>query len=132
MIKDLHHVEEEKPLWARQCKMGTLASKHKQEEVTLELVQRKVYATLMRGQLPPQLPNVKFLHSMKRPGGREVDHVDTILIKELREEEPSWVDYSQDETQVKLKTADAILDSLLSETVQILHTIERKRSHVDD
>ena len=53
--------------------------------------------------------------------------MDATLIRELREEEPGWVDYSDDEVLVKVKTADAILDSLLSETVQILMNIEQKR-----
>ena len=125
-IRELHPVQEPMPVWVKQCTVGRLVIPQ-QKEITLELVQRKVYAALMRGQLPPQLPVVRFLHGLKRPGGKEIDFVDSILIKELREEEPSWVDYSQDEVAVKIKTADAILDSLLSETAQILSTIEQKR-----
>ena len=53
--------------------------------------------------------------------------MDSTLIKELREEEPGWVDYTEDEVQVKIRTADAILDSLLTETIQVLMNIEQKR-----
>ena len=125
-IRELHPVQEPTPVWIKQCTVGRLVSPQ-QKDITLELVQKKVYAALMRGQLAPQLPAVRFLHGLKRPGGKEIDFVDSILIKELREEEPSWVDYSRDEVTVKIKTADAILDSLLSETAQILSTIEQKR-----
>lgn len=95
--------------------------------MTLEQVQNSVYSQLHRGRLPARLPAVKYLHCNRRPGGKEVDFVDSILIQELREEEPSWVDYEEDETQVKLRTADAILDMLLTETVDILSSIEQKR-----
>jgi len=70
---------------------------------------------------------VKFLQGMRRVGGKEVDFVDSILIQELRKEEPGWVDYGQDEATMKLRVADAILDSLLSETVQLLNTIQHNR-----
>ena len=128
IVKTLNPIEKPRPVWAVQCLVGAqLSRRTTQEDITLGVVQKKVYAAVMRGQLPLQLPSVRFLHGRKRPGGREIDFVDTILIRELRDEEPSWVDYSQDETQVKLRTADAILDQLLSETVQILCTIEQKR-----
>ncbi len=124
VIRDLQSASS--PTQSRRGSSGS--QRRNREEVTMEVVQRKVYAALMRGQLPPQLPSVKFLYRMKRPGGREIDFVDAILIKELREEEPSWVEYGEDEEQVKLRAADAILDQLLSEAVQILCKIDRKRS----
>ncbi len=125
MIRTLHPTPPLTPVWTRRCSVGTQLRNH--DEVTMEMVQRKVYAALMRGQLPPQLPSVKFLHRMRRPGGREIDFVDAILIKELRDEEPSWVDYGEEEEEVKVRTADAILDQLLSEAVHILCKIEQKR-----
>ena len=133
IIKSMHPTEEPLPVWLKECSVNTqLAQKHKNSaELSLETVQNKVYAALIRGQLPAQLPSVKFLYGMKRPGGREIDFVDTILIKELREEEPSWVNYTEDETAVKLRTADSILDSLISETVEILSHIKHKRQPIE-
>lgn len=125
-VKQLHPVQEPRSVWGKQCVVGTLGTPQ-QKEVTLELVQKKVYAALMRGQVPLQFPGIRFLHGLKRPGGKEIDFVDSILIRELREEEPTWVDYTKDEVTIEKKTADAILDSLLSETAQILSTIEKKR-----
>ena len=54
-------------VWARQCATGrTLVRRRSRDEATaLEQVQKKVFATLMKGKLPPQLPAVKFLHGMK-------------------------------------------------------------------
>ncbi len=46
------------------------------------------------------------------------DAVDEVLLAELKEEEPQWVDYLQDEYAVKMQVADAIFDNLLIETAQ--------------
>ena len=51
---------------------------------------------------------------------KKKDRVDHILIQELREEEPMWVSYEEDELLVKMQLADAIFDSLLSETGKIM------------
>ena len=128
-LQSLHCASEDSPIWTHESAVrALLAPEHKNGgKVTVEKVQKKVYKALMRGQLPSQLPAVKFLRGMKRPGGREIDFVDTILIKELREEEPGWIDYCGDEASVKMKTADAILDSLITETVQIMSEISRNR-----
>ena len=129
VIKKLCPVKETIPIWASHCTVRSLlAPSHFSNSVAqVEEVQRRVYAALMRGQLPNQLPAVKFLYNMKRPGGREVDFVDQILIRELRKEEPSWVDYSKDEVIIKEKTADVLLESLIEETVDVLRSIAEKR-----
>ena len=129
VIRLSHPVQDTGAVWLHGCTVkAPLASSHTNEgTIKLEVIQKHVYAALIRGQLPTQLPAVKFLHRMKRPGGKEVDFVDSILIKELRGEEPGWIDYHKDETTVKMKTADTILDSLLSEAVQIMCNIEQKR-----
>ena len=125
--------DEEEPTWSDpRSRSAPLATNNKQKEVTLEAVQRTVYALLMQGQLPPQLPAVKFLRGTKRPCGREVDFVDTVLIRELREEEPGWVEYGRDEEAVKIKTADSILDSLLIETAEIFTVIARRKRHTQN
>ena len=129
-LQSLHCTSEDAPVWTHESAVrALLVPEHKNGgEVTLEKIQKRVYKSLMRGQLPSQLPSIKFLKGMKRPGGREIDFVDAILIKELREEEPGWIDYCGDEASVKMKTADAILDSLITETVQIITEI--RRNHV--
>ena len=53
--------------------------------------------------------------SRKRP-----DHVDSVLLQELAEEEPDWVDYHDDELTVKMQIADSIFDALLVETGHIM------------
>ena len=128
-LQNLHNVSDTTPIWTQESAVRSLlVPEHKNSGgITLEKVQKRVYKALMRGQLPSQLPAVKFLRGMKRPGGREIDFVDTILIKELREEEPGWIDYCGDEASVKMKTADAILDSLITEAVQIMCDIGKKR-----
>lgn len=128
VIQDMHPVEPVKPVWMKLTPANSqLVPKHKTETYDLETVQKKVQLALIRGQLPSLLPPVKFLQGTRRVGGKEVDFVDSILIHELRKEEPGWVDYGQDEATMKLRVADAILDSLLSETVQVLNTIQHNR-----
>ena len=83
---------------------------------------------LVRGQLPVPLPSAKFLHGMRRVGGKDVDFIDSVLIRELRREEASWVDYHRDETAVKLRVADGLLDSLLTEAVHLVADIAERKT----
>ena len=128
-IKKLQPLKPTVPVWEGQSTIRSLLAPNlpSDSKPSLEEVKTTVYALLMRGQLPNKLPAVKFLHNMKRPGGREVDFVDQILIHELRGEEPGWVDYSKDETVIKERTADALLQSLMKETAGILSSIAEKR-----
>lgn len=48
-------------------------------------------------------------------------------IRELREEEPEWTNYDEDETTVKMQLTDTILDLLLSDTVHCLNEIQNKK-----
>ena len=48
------------------------------------------------------------------------DYVDAVLIEELREEEPLWVNYDDDELKVKVQLTDSIMDSLIDEVVDII------------
>lgn len=48
-------------------------------------------------------------------------------IQELREEEPEWTNYDEDETTVKMQLTDTVLDMLISDTVMCLEEIERKK-----
>ena len=72
----------------------------------------------------------------KRPGAsrtkkwssrKKRDAVDEVLLTELKEEEPQWVDYQQDELAVKMQVADSIFDNLLVECGQMLTNIVSKR-----
>lgn len=58
---------------------------------------------------------------------KKKDNVDSILVQELREEEPQWVDYDNDELAVKMQLTDSILDSLLADTVQTMNKIYRNK-----
>lgn len=58
---------------------------------------------------------------------KKKDHVDNILVEELREEEPDWVNYDDDETAVKIQLTEAIFETLLTDTVQTMNKIYRKK-----
>ncbi|XP_062614422.1 centrosome-associated protein 350-like [Saccostrea cucullata] len=58
---------------------------------------------------------------------KKKDHVDNILVQELREEEPEWVNYDDDEVAVKMQLTDNIFETLLTDTVQVMSKIYQKR-----
>lgn len=58
---------------------------------------------------------------------KKKDHVDNILVQELREEEPEWVNYDDDEVAVKMQLTDTIFETLLTDTVQVMSKIYQKR-----
>ena len=105
------------------------AKQQNQPQLSLARVQKKVRGKMLCGQLPAPLPSAKFLHGTRRVGGKEIDFIDSVLIRELRREEASWVDYHQDEATVKLKVADSLLDSLLSEAITVITDIAGRHRH---
>lgn len=58
---------------------------------------------------------------------KKKDLVDTILVQELREEEPEWVNYDDDELAVKMQLTDTIFNDLLTDTVQTMNRIVRRK-----
>lgn len=55
------------------------------------------------------------------------DQLDELVLEDLHEEEGGWVDYSQDELNIKMELADSIFDSMLRETVSLLTTLKAKK-----
>ena len=64
--------------------------------------------------------------------GNKKDNVDAILIEELRQEEPLWTDYEEDETNMKFQVADAILNMMLEDTARVFNAIQAKKHVPDD
>ena len=60
------------------------------------------------------------------------DHVDKVLLQELAEEEPDWVDYNDDELTVKMQIADSIFDALLAETGRVLEDAVLRKTDKHD
>jgi centrosomal protein CEP350 len=51
----------------------------------------------------------------------------TILVQQLHEEEPEWVNYDDDELAVKMQLTETIFNDLLTDTVQTMNKIFRKK-----
>jgi hypothetical protein len=51
------------------------------------------------------------------------DHLSCILAVEVISQEPEWIDYEFEETQVKLDLSDMVLEELVEETIEILNAI---------
>ena len=98
------------------------------DPVNMERVQSIVFTRLMKGQLPFSLPTARYIHGGRRVCGREIDFVEALLIKELRAEEKEWTNYDEDEELVKIQTADAILESLLTDTINVMNDIISRKS----
>ena len=98
------------------------------DPVNMERVQSIVFTRLMKGQLPFSLPAARYIHGGRRVCGREIDFVEALLIKELRAEEKEWTNYDEDEELVKIQTADAILELLLTDTINIMNDIVSRKS----
>ena len=105
----------------------TLVSVYHRKSFSLKQVQSEVYETIQQCKLPTSIPVVRYLNSGVRPCGKAVDSVDALLIRELKHEEPSWINYDQDEEEVKRRTADEILNMLLDEIVDILCRVHSKK-----
>uniref|UniRef100_A0A1X7UWR6 Uncharacterized protein n=1 Tax=Amphimedon queenslandica TaxID=400682 RepID=A0A1X7UWR6_AMPQE len=82
-------------------------------------VQDRVHALLEQRKRPHPLPPLRYLHNNRRTGGKEVDFIDSVLLSEMRQEEPSWINYRLEEDKIKKRTADEILEFLIDETVEL-------------
>jgi len=58
---------------------------------------------------------------------RKLDPVDLLLVKELGDEEPGWVDYSAAEIDVKTQLVDSLMDMLIADTMQAVQQAIRFR-----
>ena len=97
------------------------------DQVNLERVQSIVFTRLMKGQLPFSLLVTRYIHGGRRVCGGEIDFVEALLIKELQAEEKEWTNYDEDEEMVKIQTADAILESLLTDTINVINYVVSKK-----
>ena len=95
--------------------------------LTVDAVRPIVEENVLRllGHTEEQPSNSRFNKWSSR---KKRDHVDKVLLKELREEEPEWVNYAEDELTVKYQIADSIFESLLNETAQMLTDIMAVKS----
>ena len=59
---------------------------------------------------------------------KKKDAVDAVLVSELAREEKGWVNYDEDELNLKMSLADSLFDTLLSDTVSTLNGIYQRRN----
>ena len=111
-----------KPRRKRRLHRGLQPLVHEQDFVPV--VEQQVLNLIGLGDARPSLERVRRKTPLK--AGKK-DFVDAILIQELREDEPLWIDYDDDELAVKFQVADAIFESLLSETVMVVNAVQLRR-----
>ncbi len=54
--------------------------------------------------------------------------MDEILIQELREDEPQWVVYDEDELAVKMQLAETLFENLLLDTAQSVAMVMQRKA----
>lgn len=94
-----------------------IATLKKEVEKALKLLPTESYAEQMRKK--PTWATMKL-------GRKKRDFVDTILISEIKEEEPDWVNYDEEEVAVKIQVAENIFDYLVDDTANLIKTLESK------
>jgi len=57
------------------------------------------------------------------------DQLDELVLEDLHEEESGWVDYSQDELNIKMDLADSIFESMIRETVSLATTLKSRKQN---
>ncbi|GBM12540.1 Centrosome-associated protein 350 [Araneus ventricosus] len=94
-----------------------MSSLQKKVEEALKLLPAESFSGLKRKR--PTWSEMKL-------GRKKRDFVDTILISEIKEEEPEWVNYDQDEVTVKFQIADSIFDLLVDDTINLIKDLKKK------
>ena len=72
-------------------------------------------------------PRVSREALMVRWSGKKRDRVDEILVRELQEEEAMWTDYIKEEAVVKQQMGEALMDMLITDTVEVFSAIFKRR-----
>ena len=72
-------------------------------------------------------PRVSREALMVRWSGKKRDRVDEILVRELQEEEAMWTDYTKEEAVVKQQMGEALMDLLITDTVEVFSAIFKRR-----
>lgn len=95
----------------------------KEVEKALKLLPAESYAEQMRK---------KTTWATMKLGRKKRDFVDTILIREIKQEEPDWVNYDEEEIAVKKQIADSIFDYLVDDTLSLIKTLEKKPPSINE
>ncbi|XP_034977663.2 centrosome-associated protein 350 isoform X2 [Zootoca vivipara] len=115
------------PMWMKSCRIITGYYHRVKDPNDLEEIKCFIATEVLRLLNLKKEPNHKMEWQKTMKFGRKKrDRVDHILTQELHEEEAQWVNYDEDELQVKMQLADGIFDALIKDTVDVLHQINEK------
>lgn len=122
------------PPWQKSCSIRRKLPMPHDEGRFIDLVSEGVLkhrGTSSKRAAPAQLCPAARIRRRKRVDDVIDDEADeavnVVLQREIREEEPEWVDYSCDEVAVKELVADAIFVYLLDDMIRVLRALECKR-----
>lgn len=128
IYRDEDNEEEEQFSWMPQKRTRQKYHRSREPPTMMEMVEPIVEEQLLALVGLKGTDKSELLRVSKWSSRKKRDRVDTVLLQELVEEEPDWVDYNEDETTVKMQLADSIFDSLLIETAAVFTSIAQKRA----
>ena len=123
VLRDMYEDENdevEQPPWVKQCLPKFKYSKRTPPPTTVDalkpVVERHITQLLGLGaDGEADRSQIRKWNTRKKK-----DRVDQILVQELREDEPQWVNYDDDELAVKMQLTDTLFESLVDDTVESL------------
>ncbi len=130
ILRDIYQDEEEleQEAWTKPKRTRKKYHRGKSAPTTSSAIKPVLQEQVQR-HLGLHKQNTKDTKANKWSSRKKRDHVDNVLLQELAEEEPYWVDYNDDELTVKMQIADSIFESLLGEAAKTFVDIaERKGS----
>ncbi|XP_023218716.1 centrosome-associated protein 350-like [Centruroides sculpturatus] len=123
MILNLNSKANEKPApWTKTWKLTQKSFPRDGEQFVNTVVEKTLQLLGIKNIATESKKN----ESVMKLGRKKRDFVDNILIKELREEECSWVNYEQDEIFIKTELSDAIFDILVDDTVSLIGKLQQR------
>ncbi|XP_044295149.1 centrosome-associated protein 350 isoform X2 [Varanus komodoensis] len=116
------------PIWMKPCRITSGYFRRVKDPNDLEEIKSFITVEVLKLLNLKKEPNNKTdWQKMMKFGRKKRDRVDHILVQELHEEEAQWVNYDEDELQVKMQLADGIFEALIRETIDLLNQINKKQ-----
>ncbi|NXN44574.1 CE350 protein, partial [Rhinoptilus africanus] len=116
------------PIWMKPCRITSAYFRRVKDPNDLGEIKSFIAAEVLKLFSLRKEPNHKTdWQKMVKFGRKKRDRVDHILVQELHEEEPQWVNYDEDELCVKMQLADGIFEALIRDTVDVLNQINEKQ-----
>ncbi|XP_030063866.1 centrosome-associated protein 350 [Microcaecilia unicolor] len=119
------------PVWMKPCRVTSSYFRRVKDPSNLEEIKTFLATEVLKLFSLNKEPDHKTdWQKMMKFGRKKRDRVDHILVQELHEEEAQWVNYDEDELCVKMQLSDGIFETLIRDTIAVLHQIQQKQDQL--